>query len=357
MGSVNEANQAQALTEQTTGQEIKTTKRADGVFGALQQGFELSVDELIKALPSHMAKQAQSHIARMIRVATTLVRNSESLQKCDPISIIGCVIQGAQLGLEVDGVLGNAYMVPYSNIATFQVGYKGLINLAHRSPRVAWVDAKFVYAGDFFEYEYGTDPFIKHKPKGEWRFEKITHAYSVIKRSDGSSTFEVWPLERVMAHKEKFSKSYKKKDSPWNKSPEAMILKTVLRQGLKYAPANTDLQYAIGMDEIGEVGVNQNLHQLTGKTGMELGTTAQVQSLGSKLEAARIEVAEQVEEDVSKEITIAHNNITQLLNNELITDKEREEYKQVMDDEQPVAWYEATAETLDQLISSRQIES
>lgn len=350
MGGVSEMNQASEKPKETAVANLSP-------FGILQQAFDKSTDQIIKALPAQMAAGAQAHAERMIRVAMTVVRNSKALQECDPLTILGCVMQGAALGLEVDGILGNAYMVPYKKIATFQVGYKGLINLAHRSPRVAWVDAKLVYKGDEFEYYYGTDPQIKHIPKGNWDFDEITHAYAVVKRADGYATFEVWPIERIMDHKERFSPSQSKKESPWNRSPESMILKTVLRQALKYAPASTDLQYAIGMDEMGEVGVNQNLTALTGRSSMEISTEIAAESLSSRLEQQRIDVSEQVSNEVAEDVSKAEAEVKALLGNELITEDERTEYMEVMDEPMPPDWYHATVENLNDLIASRQTEA
>ena len=350
MSSVNEANQAKEHPEKT---ESVVAKRLSGQ-AILQQAFDKSTEEIIKALPARMASGAQAHADRMIRVAMTVVRNSESLQACDPLSILGCVMQGAALGLEVDGVLGNAYMVPYAGVATFQVGYKGLINLAHRSTRVGWVDAKMVYEGDKFEFVYGTDPKIVHVPCGEWREEKITHAYAVVKRANGFATFEVWPRDRIMAHKEKFSPSQSKAESPWNRTPEPMYLKTVLRQALKYAPASTDLQYAIGMDEMGEAGVNQNLTNFGDKSGMEVSTELAAESLSSRLQSQRLEIAESVDEEVSEDIEKAKAGVVDLLEHDTITKDERAEYIAMMEVPRSLDWYTATVENINDLIASRQ---
>ncbi len=229
--------------------------RIGGQVLTLETLLKKSQAEIAKALPMQMS------VDRLARVAISSVRKSPDLQKCDALSIVACVIQGAQLGLEMDGVLGNAYMVPYSNQAQFIIGYKGLVTLAYRSDRISRIDGKNVYEGDEFDYQYGTDPFITHVPKGEHDSDKITHTYVIIKLADGNDIFEVWTAERIKAHRDRFSQGFDKKPStsPWTFAPEAMFLKTVARAAFKFAPISVGLQGAIAMDEQYEAGIPQAL--------------------------------------------------------------------------------------------------
>ena len=62
------------------------------------------------------------------------VTNSNALlQKADPASIMNAAVIAATLDLPINGSLGFAYIVPYGGQAQFQIGYKGLVQLAMRS--------------------------------------------------------------------------------------------------------------------------------------------------------------------------------------------------------------------------------
>lgn len=224
----------------------------DGKPMTLEVLLDRAKGEIAKALPFQMP------VDRLYRVAITTVRKNPGLQDCNALSIVACVIQGAQLGLELDGVLGNAYMVPYSNEANFQIGYKGLIALSYRSDRISRIDAKWACEGDQFYYEYGTNAHIVHIPKSE--SDVRTHYYCIVYLSDSSFIFLVMTKEDVDKHRDKYSRAAQsEKKSPWDTSYDAMALKTVIRQTLKTTPISTDIQTAISLDEQGEVGIPQQL--------------------------------------------------------------------------------------------------
>ena len=231
--------------------------------------------EIAKALPFPIS------VDRLYRVAITTVRKNPGLQNCNALSIVACVIQGAQLGLELDGVLGNAYMVPYGTEANFQVGYKGLIALSYRSPRISRIDAKWACEGDQFYYEYGTNAHIEHIPKNE--SDVRTLYYCIVYLSDGSFIFLVMAKEDIDKHRDKYSQSARKgKHSPWDTSYDAMALKTVIRQALKTTPISTDIQTAISLDEQAEVGIPQQLakdlaDEITGSVESEGETTQETE--------------------------------------------------------------------------------
>lgn len=221
----------------------------------LETLLERSKKEIQKVLPLHIP------VDRFVRVAITTVRKSPQLQACNAISIVGCIMESAQLGLEISGVLGHAYMVPYNNEAQLQIGYRGFTALANDSDKIDWCDGKVVYEGDIFDYQLGTDPYIKHTPCGESDFDKVTHAYFITKLMSGSAIFNVWPVEKILAHRDKYSKAYQKKksDNAWSLAPEPMYIKTVARPTLKFAPISNSLQRAIGLDEQAEAGIPQQL--------------------------------------------------------------------------------------------------
>src|SRR5262245_29100413 len=113
----------------------------------IRQLLEKSKGQIKLALPAHLTPE------RMIRIAMTSIQKNSDLLNCTPQSLIGCVIQSAQLGLEPDSVLGHAYLVPFKTTCTFIIGYKGLQRLARQSGEISKIWSKVVYANDYFDYE------------------------------------------------------------------------------------------------------------------------------------------------------------------------------------------------------------
>ena len=118
--------------------------------------------EIAKALPSVITPE------RFTRIVTTAISSNPKLAETTPESFLGAMMTAAQLGLEPNTPLGQAYLIPFRNHGKlecqFQLGYKGLIDLAYRSGQVSIIQAHEVREGDEFSYEFGLDPKLTHKP-------------------------------------------------------------------------------------------------------------------------------------------------------------------------------------------------
>jgi len=127
------------------------------------------------ALPKHLDGD------RMARVALTALRTTPKLAECDRYSFAACILQSAQLGLEVNTPLGHAYLIPRKGQCTLQIGYQGMIELARRSGQVASIYAYTVHAGDEFRYELGLDLKLSHipNPDAEQSERSMTFVYAV----------------------------------------------------------------------------------------------------------------------------------------------------------------------------------
>jgi recombination protein RecT len=160
-------------------------------------------------------------------------------------------MSAAQLGLEPNTALGQAYILPYQNKgvleAQFQLGYKGLIDLAYRSGEVELVQAHIVYENDTFSCEYGLQPKLTHIPADSDRGNPIK-VYAMFKTKAGGYGFEVMSIDDVKNHAQKYSKSYGSNYSPWATNFEEMAKKTVLKKCLKYAPLKSDFVRGIVQD-------------------------------------------------------------------------------------------------------------
>ena len=175
----------------------------------------------------------------------TSIEKNPALADCTEVSLIKAVLDASQLRLIPDGVLGEAYIVPYGKTATLIPGYKGLIQLCLRSKLVKKIGARIVYQNDLFKYEYGMNEACVHIPTEEDP-GMIRGAYAVFEMSDGVKGFEFWPYKKLMDHKFKFAKGLDKTDrsgkhtSPWVTNEEAMITKTVLRSVTKILPKSIE---------------------------------------------------------------------------------------------------------------------
>lgn len=226
------------------------------------------------ALPKHMKSD------RMARVALTLIRQVPDLQKCEPMSFMGALMQVSQLGLEPGGALGHAYLLPFKvrrkvgnewreNMEVqVIIGYRGMIDLARRSGQIVSLSARVVREKDTFSYGYGLDETLHHVPFEGADGGDITHFYAVAKLQGGGVQFEVMTAAQVntvrdnsqgykaaLASAEKYKGEIK---SPWSTNYDEMGRKTVVRRLFKYLPVSIEIQTAVGLDEQADAGVNQH---------------------------------------------------------------------------------------------------
>ena len=214
----------------------------------------MSMSDMVKAMMPEIRKALPSVITpeRFTRIALSALNNTPALQQCSPMSFIASLLNSAQLGLEPNTPLGQAYLIPYKNKGQmecqFQIGYKGLIDLAYRNGQMQTIQAQAVYENDLFEYEYGLEPKLVHKPAYSDRGE-ITYFYGLFKTVNGGFGFSVMSKADMDNYARTYSKAFASDYSPWKTSYEEMAKKTVIKQALKYAPIKTDFQRALSTDE------------------------------------------------------------------------------------------------------------
>ncbi len=224
-------------------------------ISTVRQLLQRNAGPIKSALPVHMSAD------RFLRIALTCLQKTPKLMDCTPESFLGAVMTAAQLGLEPDGITGMAYLIPYAGKVNFQPGFQGLMELARRSGEISQIIPRVVREGDEFRYNYGVDKDVLHHIEGIGETPgAITHVYCIVRMKDGTSSFEVWPVARIEAHRKRYSEASKsKKDSPWETHFEAMSMKTLIIRALKYAPKSVELQKAIAMSEMAEAGIDQRL--------------------------------------------------------------------------------------------------
>jgi recombination protein RecT len=197
-------------------------------------------------------------------VARSCIANPE-LIACTRVSLFESAAEAARLGLELGGVLGQAYLIPFRNKGILEAqlvpGYKGYKELAYRSGNVAIIDAGTVRMGDRFSYMRGTTQWIKHRPSddagGEW-----THCWAFAKTALGESIVEVMSKARIEAHRDKFAKGWKRAGSVWIANPEAMGEKTCLHRVSRRLPLSSEAQTLVERGEYIDAGINPGIPNL-----------------------------------------------------------------------------------------------
>lgn len=191
-------------------------------------------------LPKHMTEE------RFAAIVISTAIKSPKIFLCTTESILNCLYQAAQLGLEINAATGEAYLIPYKTTAQLVPGYKGLVKLAIRSREVRAIEARLVYEGEepTFGVFYGTDSRIEHVPNFEVERapQRVYAGYAVAKMASGDATFEVMTRKQLDAI---WHRSKSANDGPWQTDREEMYRKTVTRRLCKYLPLSPELAQAI----------------------------------------------------------------------------------------------------------------
>nr|DAK63888.1 MAG TPA: RecT protein [Caudoviricetes sp.] len=218
--------------------------------------------EINNALPKYLPAD------KFIRTGLTAINSNPKLLQCQPQSLLAAVMNSAQLGLEFNTPLGEAYLIPYGNQVQFQIGYQGLLKLAHNTGQFRRITAKEVHENDDFDIDYGTGE-IKHKPVLIGESGDVIGYYAVYETKDGGRDSFYMSKEDATAYGRKFSKSFN--SGPWKTNFDAMAKKSCIIQVLKYAPKAIDkpeLGQAMAFDN--QVFKSSSKDQETGETTFDI---------------------------------------------------------------------------------------
>lgn len=217
----------------------------------IQSLMEQYKGEIAKALPKHMTAD------RMARVALTCLRVNPKLAECDPLSFMGAIIQASALGLE-PGSQGHAYLIPFRNKkkgiveCQFIPGYRGLIDLARRSGQIESIAAHIVKENDHFDFEYGLNEKLIHKPARGDRGANV-YVYAVAKLKGGGYQFEVMDMQQIYAIRDR--RPYE--NDVWKTDFDEMARKTAVRRIYKYLPTSVEMANAMYFDEMHDKDIPQ----------------------------------------------------------------------------------------------------
>lgn len=213
---------------------------------------------------------------RFVAAISSAVATNPSLQECESGSILSAALLGESLNLSPSPQLANYYLVPYENRkkgvkeAQFQLGWKGLYQLAIRSGQYKNINVLPIKEGELISYDplneeievnIITDDTVRENAKTVGYYASFTYL-------NGFKKILYWSKEKMLAHAERYSKAFsisdyekiqsgkiKKEDlwkysSPWYTMTDDMGCKTVLKQLLsKYGVLSIEMQDAVIKDQ------------------------------------------------------------------------------------------------------------
>jgi len=207
------------------------------------------LEQQLKPLEQPLAEvlAGRMPVERLTRTLLISCERNPKLLECDRQSLFNSAMSAAVLGLEVDGVTGQAFLIPFKNRAQLVIGYRGFTTMGARSGYT--ITGAVVREGDQFNFSLGTEPVLIHipadKPGG-----RITHAWAAATNLRLPPIISVLPIADILAIKQK-SPGARKEDSPWNDPAigfPAMAEKSAKRRLARSMPLNV-MQYAARLEE------------------------------------------------------------------------------------------------------------
>jgi recombination protein RecT len=175
------------------------------------------------------------------------VAQTQLLAHADPVSIYQAAAVAATLDLPLNQNLGFAYIVPYRDkdrgqVAQFQLGYKGFIQLAQRSGQF-----KSIYAAPIFKGQITSEnPLDGYEFDFTQKSDILVGYAAKFKLINGYEATLYMTVEQLKKH----GTQYKKGFGLWKDNFDAMASKTVIKLLLsKFAPLSVDMQKAIVSDQ------------------------------------------------------------------------------------------------------------
>jgi recombination protein RecT len=203
-----------------------------------------------------LGKRAPSFITSVLQI----VASNNLLAKADPHSVYHSAAVAATLDLPLNNNLGFAYIVPYNQkykddegnwkskqVAQFQMGYRGFIQLAQRTGMYRTLSAAPIYEGQLIEEDPLKGFVFDFKKKTS---DKIIGYASYFQLLNGFEKTLYSSVEEVRKHGKRFSQTFKNDRGLWVDDFDSMALKTVIKANLsKWAPLSVDIQRAITVDQ------------------------------------------------------------------------------------------------------------
>lgn len=234
-----------------------TAIQQNGQAAPVKTAKDLFAREDVKAkFQELMGKRATSFITSVLQI----VSSNALLAKADPNSIYQAAALAATLDLPLNNSLGFAYIIPFNQkykdtsgqwaskqVAQFQIGYKGFIQLALRSGQFKTIAASEIYEGQI----------VKNDPLTGFEFDfskrdsdKVIGYASYFELLNGFQKTLYMTVDQIRSHGQQYSQNFSNDKSLWKTKFDSMATKTVLKLLIsKYAPMSVEMQKAVIADQ------------------------------------------------------------------------------------------------------------
>lgn len=209
--------------------------------------------DLIKEKFTEMlGRKAPAFITSVLQIAMS----NKLLANADPMSVFNAAATAATLDLPINSNLGFAYIIPYKtkgangqyvDVAQFQLGYKGFIQLAQRSGQFKTISSTPIYEGQLLEQ----NPLLGYLFDFTQKKSEVVIGYAAyFELLNGFQKTLYMTKAELEKHGTKYSKTFAKGFGLWKDDFDAMASKTVLKLLLsKFAPLSIDMQRAVISDQ------------------------------------------------------------------------------------------------------------
>jgi len=218
-------------------------------------------DEVRAKFQEMLGKKATGFMTSVLQI----VASNKLLATADPHSVYHSAAIAATLDLPLNQNLGFSFIVPYNEsyrddqgnwkkqpVAQFQMGYKGYVQLAHRSSLYKAINATDVREGELLEEDRLTgDCVFKWLQDRKERLARPVVGYaSHFGLVNGFQKTRYMTYEEMYEHAKRYSQTFKNNKGRWQDDFDPMALKTVLKLNLsKYGPMSVDMQNAVVYDQ------------------------------------------------------------------------------------------------------------
>ncbi len=236
-------NTAGAITAATSAAPTPQKKTPSQALNALLNGAAIQ-----RTLKSTLKENSGAFVTSVMN----LFNNDTLLQQCDPKLVLAEALKAAALKLPVEKQLGFAYIIQFKDHGIlkpqFHLGYKGYIQLAMRTGAYRYINAGKVYEGELKGADKLTGAIDL---SGEKTSDEVIGYFAYIETLNGFNKTYYWTKAEILAHAERYSKSYKKGSAIWRDNFDEMAIKTVLRNLLShYGVMSVEMSTAISGEEI-----------------------------------------------------------------------------------------------------------
>ena len=225
----------------------------------------------------------QENSGAFVASVIDLFNGDKNLQGCDPKLLVMEALKAATLKLPINKALGFAFIVPYNSkngtIPTFQIGYKGYIQLAMRTGKYRIINADMVYEGELRTVNKLTGEIDF---SGEKKSDITVGYFAHIEMVNGFAKTLYMTRDAIISHAKKYSKSFEYSSSAWQTDFDAMAKKTLLRNLLShYGYLSVEMVGAIDNDIKADTAErDRDIQTATGTKNINI-TDVEYEDLGS----------------------------------------------------------------------------